>query len=491
LKVGTVSAVVRAVFLGTILQLVSTLALAEVQPEPPLPVLGVDRLTDGTVVENHADILALWVQRGFRGAVLLHVDLYDDLRIVEEEKIAALKGFRDRRDFASMSRAGRGGEDALFNERNFVRAAAALGIVREVVWVVPFTYLGDSDAGDRLKDYLGKAGFSATDIETFRAGGGCYRGVVGAIPVAICQQERLPKIADPVLLSLDANFLSYAAGYRGITLLTEIRALVTALGAARYEVRDAVVSLSVQGGSVPVDLRWIGEAVVEILRDPSIARQQEPPENWNALQKLSLLKAGGREKEGEMLDIALSLLERQPHQPALLFFAATAIAGHGGGSAALAYAEQACTVNRGYCVGLREIGLQLLERGAIDDAKKFFSAGERLLPGMAYGLLDEGILLVMAGRPVEAVATFERLIARVGTFPGAFLVGGVHVTSGNRAAARISYDAALAALAQPYVSVSREEVAAAIRGAAIFYRNEGLIAQAELLERDERLRLPR
>ncbi len=52
------------------------------------------------------------------------------------------------------------------------------------------------------------------------------------------------------------------------------------------------------------------------------------------------------------------------------------------------------------------------------------------------------------------------------------------------------YDAALAALAQPYCAVARAEVVGAIRRAAEFYRREGLVAQAERLERDPRLLPP-
>lgn len=482
------SAAVRAAFLGAILHLFAAPAVAGQQPPARFPVLGVDPLTAGTVVENHADALPHWVQRGFKGAVLLHIDLHDDLRVVEDDKLAALKSLRDRGDVASLKQAGRGGEDALFDEGNFLRAAAALGIVREIVWVTPFTFLRTADGLGWLRGHLAKADFSARDIETFRPHEGCFRGAVGALPLTICAQERLPKLGEPVLVSLDADFFAHAARYRDVTLLTEIKSLVTVLRDARYAVRDVVVAHSVQGGSVPVELRWVGEAIVDVLRDPSIALQQDPPERWSALQHLSELKAGGPAQQGEMLNVALSLLERQPHDPALLLFAAEAAAGHGGGEAALAYAEQACRVERGYCVGLREVGLQLLERGVVEVAARFFAAGERLLPGMSFGRIDEGILLAKAGRTAEAVVTLEKLIAHEGAFPGGFLVGAVHVASGNRAAARRSYDAALAALTQsPYAFVRREEVAGAIRGAASFYRDEGLIEQAHLLERDARL----
>ena len=177
----------------------------------PLPILGVDPLTHGAVMENHDCALQHWIERGFAGAVLLHIDAHDDLRPVDAGKLAALKGLHARGEVAAMARKGCGGKDGLFNEGNFVRAAAALGVVREVVWVMPFTFLRGDDAGKALMSYLEKAGISQADRESFHLVDGWYRGAVGGIPVTLCDQERLPRLTEPVLLSIDADFFPFAA----------------------------------------------------------------------------------------------------------------------------------------------------------------------------------------------------------------------------------------------------------------------------------------
>ena len=145
----------------------------------------------------------------------------------------------------------------------------------------------------------------------------------------------------------------------------------------------------------------------------------------------------------------------------------------------------------GYCVGLRSVGLRFLERGDIETGLRFFAAGEKLLPGLEYGQLDLGIALMKAGRAADALAALEKVRMRNGAFPSGFLIGAIHLFREDRAAARLSFDAALAKVEQlATVQIVREEIAQVIATAAAYYREEGLKSQAELLENDPRLRLP-
>jgi tetratricopeptide (TPR) repeat protein len=465
---------------------------AALEPPPPPLVLGVDPLARGTILENRQDALAHWAGRGDAGAVLLHVDAEHGLRAVKKQNLAALERLVRSGDLAGVTAAGRGGEAGLFDEGNFVRAAAGLGIVREVVWIAPFPIQAEEDAQKQLRDYLGKAGLSPQESGSFRPQEGCSRGSVGGIPVRVCAQERLPALQGPVLLSIGAAFFPRAAAARGVTPVTEIRWLFNSLRAARYEILDAVFAFSVQGGALPPDQRWIGEAVLEALKDPALLQGEQPPPRWVALQKLFTLVARGPQAEVELLGVALSELEEQPHDPALLLFAAEAAARHnGGGDRALAYAEEACRMDRGYCVGLREIGLRFLERGDVEGGLAFLAAGERLLPGMEYGQLDLGIALMKAGKSAQALAALEKERLRSGDFPSGFLIGATHLFLGDRAAARRAFDAALGALEQAGdVQVVRGEIAYVVETAAAFYREEKLVRQARRLAEDPRLRLP-
>jgi tetratricopeptide (TPR) repeat protein len=377
----------------------------------------------------------------------------------------------------------------LFNEGNFLQAAAALGVVREVVWVMPFTFLNGDDARERLLAYLRRAGFPETDGATFRLVDGWFRGALGGVPVILCSQERLPPLAEPVLLSIDADFFPHAASYRELSPLAEIRHLFKALGEARYAVRDAVVVYSVQGGFLPVRLRWVADAVVEVLRDPAIARESKPPARWLDLQTVEAVRVKPAPENEGMLALALGYLENRPHDPALLLYAAEASARHGSGDAALAYAEEACRAEAGYCAGLREIGLLLLERGDGEASRKFFEAADRMQPGMAFGQLERGMTLLAAGMVQEALEVFAELRAREGAFPIGFLIGEVQLATGDPAAARRSFDEALAAMeADRHAGVPNDVVAEAIRRAGAFYRTEGLARQAQAIENDPRSR---
>ena len=70
-----------------------------------------------------------------------------------------------------------------------------------------------------------------------------------------------------------------------------------------------------------------------------------------------------------------------------------------------------------------------------------------------------------------------------------FLAGKLHVLMGDRQAARRQFDLALEALlADPEAKVIDPDTAQAIWEAAQFYREEGLIRQAEWLENNPRLK---
>ncbi|HEY5999000.1 MAG TPA: hypothetical protein VI078_06800 [bacterium] len=456
---------------------------------PSLPVLAVDPLPRGIVVESPADVLPHWVAQGVTGAVLLLIDASAGLHDISPENVTALKALQVRGDVEGLFRAGHSGVAGVFHEWNWLRAASVLGVVREMTWIVPFPVPDGDDVGEDLKGFLGTVGLSAGEIASFRPADGCFRGLVGELQAAICSVDRFPRAAAPVVLSVGAEYFSSSARVHGHTELAAIRRLFTALRETRYEVKDAVLVSAMEQGDWPVELRWLGEVVMEALGDPALVVRDEPPERWNVLQRLSLLRLEGAAGEAELLDFGLSLLEKDPHNSALLLFAALASADHGGGSAALSYAEQACSVDPGYCVGLRELGLQFCRKGDFETGGRFLDSAERLRPGMTYRQYDVGIALWGAGRTAEALDALGKVVSRQGASPAGFVVGAMQAALGDRAAARRSFDGAVAALGQlRSMIVTRKEVGDAIVRAAAFYREEGLAEKAQALESDPRLR---
>lgn len=457
---------------------------------PRLPVLAITPLPDVGDLECRTEALARWVSRGFTGTTLLLVDVSPGMRPFGEARSAELAGIRRSTStgtpaLAGLETAGR----SCSMESGFARAAFDLGIVREVVWVIPFDSFGSPDPIGPLRDELQYAGISDDDIRTFVLQDGCFRGTAGGIPLSVCGLTGLPPISGPVLLSLEAEFILAITSAAATNPIAEIRRLLAALAARKYAVQDTVLSASIAEGRVPPDLRWIGETVAQALHDPNLFSGPEPTKRWDRLQKLAMLL--GKREFTEMFHQAWPLLTLHEEDPALHLFVAEAQLGLRKKEDALESATQACRLNRGYCYGLSGIGLRLYYAGDIDGGEPFFAAGLRLRPGMMYGQFDRGLILLAAGWQEQALTIFQGLSDGGKAFPCGFLAGAISVRSGDRQNALRYFDQAIAALRlEPAAMADHPATFEAIREAARFYREEGLSDKAALLETNPRLLPP-
>jgi len=463
-------------------------AIAHADPQPH-PVLAVDPLPAGAETENHSAVISRWFSRGYAGAVLLHIDARSRTRPLGVEQAAAIAKFRTMRAAGPTApavpdaTAGR----PLF-ETSFVRAVVILGIAREAYWVIPFDRSLGPEAEQSLRADLKQSGIVEEELRTFALRDGCFRGTVEGAPFAVCSLEELPRIAAPVLLSLDTDFVMAAAA--GVSNpIAEMRKLLAALAARRYAVLDSVVCTSVEPEQVSLvspDLRWVGETIALALREPSLLTRAEQPKRWALLQTLALLESVGDYQE--MLHQALPYLTVREEDPALHLYAANALAGRGKTEGALEHAEEACRLQRGYCYGLPWIGLRLFAAGDIEGGERYFAAGAKLRPGMLFGQLPRGLLLQQAGRPEAALRAYLALSESGDVLPAAFLAGALQLRMGDRQAARRQFDRALEALPSAAAAeVIDPDTAHAIREAARLYREEGLTRQAESLENNPRL----
>jgi hypothetical protein len=135
-------------------------------------------------IEVHSEALVHWLEHGIRGATLVHVDAHDDLGEIQADRFAAIESLAGRRDFKALRSADSLGVDGLYHEGNFVSAAVRLGIVRDIVWVIP----GRIDDAARAVSNQAERG-------------------VATVPFEICTLETMPDFPGPVLLSVDLDFL--------------------------------------------------------------------------------------------------------------------------------------------------------------------------------------------------------------------------------------------------------------------------------------------
>lgn len=474
---------------ATAVLLVFSLASAVGYAEAPRhPTLAVDPFPNIADLERRTDVLARWLSLGYSPAVLLLVDVTPGLRPLGDAPATRLAEIRRAQAAGSpavTAPPGSVGDLSPF-EHSFVRAAIALGLVKEVYWVTPFANGGGQDLAGAVGVGLREAGVTEEELRSFVLKDDCLRGTVAGTPFAACAIAGLPPIAEPVLFSFDTEFILSAATFQATNPLVEIRRLLTALAVRKYAVSDGVVSASVEIGFVPPDMRWIGESVSQAIQNPALLSLPAPPQRWRRLQEMVFFLRSG--KYSEMHHELLLMLTIHEDDPALQLSIAQSLMGLGRPDEALEHAKQACRLYQGYCSGLPWLGLELYATGDIDGGERFFAAGTALMPKMTFGQLERGLSLIGAGRRAAALQVFRGLSEGGKIFPGAFLAGALSLEAGDRQEAVRLFDRAIETLRwYPDAAADHPVTTWAVRKAAELYREMGAPAKAEMLEANPRL----
>jgi tetratricopeptide (TPR) repeat protein len=235
--------------------------------------VGIDPVPAVTLCENHSEALIAWRRAGVRDRVLVHLDGHFDLDWLPDATIARVAA-AEPDELAGLQLhpyAVEGKTFQRFGSWNFIYPAARLGIVRELVWVVPDGTLADPRAADDLvrRMILGRVQMISLDeAKTLHLAGRTIAGTILGLPVTICELADLPDFSEPVLLDLDLDFLTTRSA-TSQDVLEQARVapaeLVDRLRAHHVRTDLATVSYSTIGGSVPPECRWLGPAAAAAL----------------------------------------------------------------------------------------------------------------------------------------------------------------------------------------------------------------------------------
>jgi hypothetical protein len=452
------------------------------------PLLGQDSLKDVVIVEDHSEVLGHWVKKGIRNAILINIDTHDDIRRISSGKIDGLKKLYDQKDIKAISESDSLSDKGLYDIGNFIYAAGKLGMIKEVYWIIPFSHFSQSDIKNRVKKLLKSYRFSDDDINTFEIKEGCLRGEIDGIPLNICGIEALPQLNNPAILSIDMDFFPYLSVEYRVNKLEAIKMLFESLSKKDYKVMDAVVAYSVNGGYTTVLHRWLGDVILEVLKEPNFILNPVFPKLYTILQRADIYVKEIKPKE--TLQYLMPLLETYKDNSALLTYAADAYYLLNDIDKAFYYAEKSCVVDKNYCYILPYIGKYLVMEGRISEAERFFVRGYGLNPKMNYLQDDLAIALKKAGRYRDSLKYFEILKSMIGSFPAEFMIGEVYLLMGDERAAKAHFDRGRDSLrSTQYVVIDREEVAAALISAVQFYEKKGYIDDADEIRKNPKLKI--
>ncbi len=454
--------------------------------EAGAPVLGKDSLPVVHLFEEHSEALAHWASRGIRGAVLVNIDAHDDMRLIPKVKIEKLRRIYRGKEWDLMSDTRSGSEASLYHIGNFIFAAARLGIVDRVYWVIPFPYFSESNPENALREFLRGYAFPEEDIRTFRLEHGRFQGRFQGVPLIICEAAALPDVTSPLILSVDVDFFPPFARAAGIELSAAVYSVFGELFQKEYRIQDSFVAYSVYGGYLSPLHRWVGDLCVEVMEQPELL-QGPLPKSFELQQLADRLYE--EDSAEALLETAVAGLDSFPGDPCLKLYAAFASFGAGDTAQAYHYAKRACLEEPGYCPGLADIGQCLIDQGLVEESIPFFETAYSLQPEMNYRLKNLADALETAGRPREALRYHEIHEARNGAFPAAFRIGGIHLDLEEEDKATQALWRGIAAVENdPYIEVRCPEDAAALRKAVVFFEERGMVETSAVLKRHPFLR---
>jgi tetratricopeptide (TPR) repeat protein len=403
------------------------------------------------LVENHSDVLVPWIQAKVRGAVVVNVDAHDDCLPITPEQISKLKRLFAAGDVAAIGRANGVADSGLYNIADFITAACALGIAREAVWAAP------------LPDDLSRV-FTHLPFRTW-----------------LIDSLSALRLQGPVLLTVDADVVDHFANYRCINLVEAVRRIATTLRALPWDVKHLSVTFSCDGGYLPINIRWIGNAMVEALEGKDLSRPQAP---WLTLVKVEDWRRSLLPRD--IVKRVRPLVARQPANPWLHVYLCDALFRADSVSSALAEGKKAARLDSGCCRILAEIGGQLASAGRLDEAERFLAAAPAVVNADAEFALAQG--LDRAGHTAKAIEHYSRMSKQAANYSADLLIGYGYERLGDTTQARQHYLRAVALLAKPVSEMAGfADLTLSVAAAERFFRTTGDLESAQALRRDHRL----
>jgi tetratricopeptide (TPR) repeat protein len=223
--------------------------------------------------ENHSSSLIAWRTAEVQNRVVVHLDGHLDFDWIPDETVARIAAATpdELSDLQSHPYALDNDAYTKFGDANFMYAAARLGIVRKLIWVVPDATFEGPDSFARLAaeilDHVQMV--SLDEALGLHREGNRLEGRLLGLSVTICRLSDLPDVTEPVLLDIDLDYFTIRSAVTGwITERpwTTPSAVLRELENRGFQTDLVTIAFSTIGGRLPPANRWMGPALQHRLR---------------------------------------------------------------------------------------------------------------------------------------------------------------------------------------------------------------------------------
>ncbi len=246
------------------------------------------------LMENHNEALLAWFKEGVKDKVLIHLDTHGDIRYIRPREMKFVAEAKEAEDVLAHTLMP---NEPYHPERfitiaNFLYAAVGLGVVKEIIWVVPDAELvvrNIDAARSRLEGSL------FTSARSFEYKEGRWQGYAYGSKITITPLDNLPSVSGPVLLDMDVDLFTFDSfvdpHHISVPRIWPPEVFDILL---KKVPRPSVITIchSIQNGFTPLRFRYLGHWFEGLVRGEDGSKL----EAWQWLKKGDLAFASGDAK---------------------------------------------------------------------------------------------------------------------------------------------------------------------------------------------------
>lgn len=343
-------------------------------PHTPPPVLKVGGVPlDAAFFEQDSFNIPYWVQNGIKDRTLVRLSSFDGMTPVDDATVAKLKSLADAGRTDELRAAGDAASgNKLYDASSTVYVANRLGVVKEVVWVVPLFLSVTKEDLDGFKKFLSEHYPKIKDeVSAIRLEGNTGTGTLYGMPVRIIGLQDLKAPSGPVILDVDASyFVQLYSSEKDTPSLKFIAGMFALLRRAGISSDAVSIATSGEDGRAPLKFRAFAVYLKELLKDPGMIDTKTPPALWT--ERAAAWKAEQSDPE-LAVPIYKNIASKFPDDAPSRYDTAELYFRLGELEACAAELNTAVKLDPGYHIAFEQIRDSLTASGEVDVAQQFYS----------------------------------------------------------------------------------------------------------------------
>ncbi|MBN2071107.1 MAG: hypothetical protein JW814_06570 [Candidatus Krumholzibacteriota bacterium] len=358
-------------------------------------------------VETNSEALQAWVVNDAKADVLIHIDTSDDMKVFPAAYDETLKNAADhlkRKNILVIDQISQ-----FIENGGTVNLGQKAGIYKRVIWVLPATVpISSNPVFSFNRVLIEKRGYRKTDLADLAADGKNISGTIDNVPITVTRLEDL-ELGPEETAIIDID-LGYFIGQKAQDQQQRMgtRVLIDFLRTLRrknIKTTQVTINLSSINSTVPMDMRFFGNLIEDILKDPQIIEGDIPEKYSMMIEAEEALLAGQFDKSEAIYKV---LSDRYPDDPGLFFSLAVSRGFQGKGEESAEALLKAYENDTAYLRGFFQFARVLAVNNKLEAGQKLLQA-----PGLkALVPQDEldyqmGLFFFNAGAYYDAITYLE------------------------------------------------------------------------------------